>query len=86
MADSALARMENLPVTIASLGLLYCKTDGNCIECTVTRSEHGKINRLTCFDAITFYLGVVGQDGHGLNLIDISMLPLTPIMVSNIYL
>lgn len=29
MADSALARMENLPVSIASLGLLYCKTDGN---------------------------------------------------------
>ena len=29
MADSALARLENLPVTIASLGLLYCKTDGN---------------------------------------------------------
>ena len=25
--------------------------------------------------------GVVGQDGHGLNLIDIAMLPLTPIMV-----
>ena len=32
-----------------------------------------------CFGNI---LGVVGQDGHGLNLIDISMLPLTPIMVS----
>ena len=29
MADSALARMDDLPVTIASLGLLYCKTDGN---------------------------------------------------------
>ena len=29
MADSALARLENLPVTIASLGLLYCKSDGN---------------------------------------------------------
>lgn len=51
MADSALSRMENLPVTIASLGLLYCKNDG-----------------------------VVGQSGHGLNLIDIAMLPLTPIM------
>jgi len=51
MADSALSRMENLPVTIASLGLLYCKEDG-----------------------------VVGQSGHGLNLIDIAMLPLTPIM------
>jgi hypothetical protein len=51
MADSALSRMENLPVTIASLGLLYCKEDG-----------------------------VVGQSGNGLNLIDIAMLPLTPIM------
>lgn len=36
MADSALARMENLPVTIASLGLLYCKTDGKCMESALT--------------------------------------------------
>lgn len=32
MADSALARMDDLPVTIASLGLLYCKTDGKHIS------------------------------------------------------
>ena len=51
MADSALSRMDGLPVSIASLGLLYCKNDG-----------------------------VVGQDGKGLNLIDIAMLPLTPIV------
>ena len=46
--------MERIPVTIAVLGLLYCKTD-------VT----------------------VGQDlKKGLNLIDLSLLPLTPILGS----
>jgi hypothetical protein len=53
MADSALSRLETLPVSVASLGLLYCRYDG-----------------------------IVGQDASGLNLIDIAMLPLTPIMVS----
>jgi hypothetical protein len=55
MADSALSRLEDLPVTVASLGLLYCKYDG-----------------------------IVGQAGQGLNLIDIAMLPLTPIMVRKV--
>ena len=53
MADSALSRMDTLPVSIASLGLRYCKNDG-----------------------------VVGQDGKGLNLIDMALLPLTPIVGS----
>jgi hypothetical protein len=53
MADAALSRMDGLPVSIASLGLLYCKNDG-----------------------------VVGQDGSGLNLIDMALLPLTPIVGS----
>ena len=43
--------MEGLPVSIASLGLLYCKNDA-----------------------------VVGQGGSGLNLIDMALLPLTPIV------
>ena len=52
MADFALSRLQHLPVTVACLGLLYCKTDG-----------------------------LVGQDGKkGLNLIDLSLLPLTPIL------
>jgi hypothetical protein len=52
MADYALSRMTRLPVTVACLGLLYCKTDG-----------------------------IVGQDERkGLNLIDLSLLPLTPIL------
>ena len=51
---SIYSRMERIPVTIAVLGLLYCKTD-------VT----------------------VGQDlKKGLNLIDLSLLPLTPILGS----
>ena len=53
MLDYALSRMDSLPVTIATLGLLYCKTDG-----------------------------LVGQAGSGLNLIDLSLLPLTPILGS----
>eukprot|EP01041_Mallomonas_annulata_P011395 gene11395-23843_t len=51
MADFALCTMEGLPVTIACLGLLYCKNDG-----------------------------VVGQDGLQLNLVDLALLPLTPIL------
>jgi hypothetical protein len=53
MADFALSRLPDLSVTIATLGLIYCK--GN---------------------------GLVGQAGSGLNLIDLSLLPLTPIMGS----
>lgn len=55
MADFALAAMADLPVSIACLGLLYCKNDG-----------------------------VVGQYGHKLNLVDLSILPLTPIMGSGL--
>eukprot|EP00741_Cyanophora_paradoxa_P005674 tig00000903_g5501.t1 len=54
MCDYALARSTRLPVTIACLGLLYCKEDG-----------------------------LIGQTRKGeslLNLIDLSLLPLTPIM------
>lgn len=51
MFDFALGRIDNLPATIAFLGLLYCKTDG-----------------------------LVGQSGGKLNLIDLSLLPLTPVM------
>lgn len=56
MTDFALAHIENLPVSITCLGLLYQKSDG-----------------------------MVGQQRGGkasLNLIDLSLLPLTPIMVS----
>eukprot|EP01034_Spumella_vulgaris_P034970 gene34970-43122_t len=53
MTDFALSRLDNLPVSIACLGLLYNRKDG-----------------------------MVGQDSSksGLNLIDLSLLPLTPIM------
>ena len=52
MCDFALSRLSSLPVTIASLGLLYSRTDG-----------------------------MVGQDGRiGINLIDLALLPLTPIL------
>jgi len=52
MTDFALSRLSTLPVTVARLGLIYCKTDG-----------------------------LVGQtEGKGLNLIDLSLLPWTPIM------
>ena len=47
----SVSSMEGLPVSIASLGLLYCKNDA-----------------------------VVGQGGSGLNLIDMALLPLTPIV------
>lgn len=60
MTDFALSRMNNLPVTIACLGLLYSKRDG-----------------------------LIGQDRDAesgqLNLIDLSLLPLTPIMVIEMY-
>lgn len=56
MTDFALSHMNNLPVSIASLGLLYSKRDG-----------------------------LIGQhrdeESGQLNLIDLSLLPLTPIMV-----
>jgi nucleoside-diphosphate-sugar epimerase len=53
MADFALSKYTDLPVTIASLGLLYCKTDG-----------------------------IVGQTrkSGNINLIDLSLLPLTPVL------
>jgi len=53
MADFALSKYTDMPVTIASLGLLYCKTDG-----------------------------IVGQTRKSgkINLIDLSLLPLTPIL------
>mmetsp|Transcript_33094 Transcript_33094/g.55695 ORF Transcript_33094/g.55695 Transcript_33094/m.55695 type:complete len:438 (-) Transcript_33094:240-1553(-) len=54
MADFALTRIEELPVTIACLGLIYSKADG-----------------------------LIGQSRDSqatLNLIDLSLLPLTPIM------
>jgi len=52
MCDFALSRLASLPVTIASLGLLY-----NCTD------------------------GMIGQDGRkGINLIDLALLPLTPIL------
>jgi len=53
MADFALSAIgPDLPVTIACLGLMYCKEDG-----------------------------VVGQHGASLNLVDLAMLPITPILV-----
>eukprot|EP01038_Epipyxis_sp_PR26KG_P005317 gene5317-7381_t len=51
MADFALSQFTDMNVTIAVLGLLYCKLDGK-----------------------------VGQAGEGLNLIDLALLPLTPIL------
>lgn len=59
MTDFALAHMTDLPVTIASLGLLYDKSDG------LIGQVRGNKNEAT------------------LNLIDLSLLPLTPIMVSS---
>ncbi len=55
MADFALSHMKELPVSIASLGLLYDKSDG--------------------------LIGQVRNNEASLNLIDLSLLPLTPIMV-----
>jgi len=51
MADFSLARLEKLPVSIFTLGLLYCKNQR-----------------------------ILGQRGDNLNLADLTMLPLTPIM------
>lgn len=54
MTDFSLTTMSDLNVTIAVLGLLYCKEDG-----------------------------LIGQRAGSdvINLIDLSLLPLTPIMV-----
>lgn len=54
MADYSLCHMKEIPVTIACLGLLYCKTDA--------------------------LIGQTRSKSVGLNLIDLSLLPLTPIM------
>ena len=51
MADYSLARLERLPVSVCTLGLLYCKRSG-----------------------------VVGQKGDTLNMVDLALLPITPIM------
>ena len=51
MADYSLARLERLPVSVMTLGLLYCKNSG-----------------------------VVGQKGDTLNMVDLALLPITPIM------
>jgi nucleoside-diphosphate-sugar epimerase len=51
MADFSLARLQQLPVTVCALGLLYDKDQG-----------------------------IVGQRGDLLNMIDLTLLPLTPIM------
>lgn len=58
MTDFALSRMQELPVTIASLGLLYDKRDG-----LIGQRRSANNNEAS------------------LNLIDLSLLPLTPIMV-----
>jgi len=55
MADFSLSQVRDMPVTIACLGLLYCKAD------VVVGQQHGR-----------------GK----MNLIDLSVLPLTPIMGS----
>lgn len=55
MADFALAHMQELPVSIPCLGLLYDKKDG--------------------------LIGQTRDNDASLNLIDLSLLPLTPIMV-----
>ena len=47
----SLARLEKLPVSVFTLGLLYCKEQG-----------------------------VVGQSGNNLNMVDLTLLPITPIM------
>lgn len=51
MTDYSLARLEKLPVSITSLGLLYSSKSG-----------------------------AVGQRGDLLNMTDLTLLPLTPIM------
>lgn len=56
MMDYALSRCTEMPVSVACLGLLYCKNDG-----------------------------IIGQErnrGSRINMIDLALLPLTPIMVS----
>ena len=50
MADYSLARLERLPVSVCTLGLLYCKNSG-----------------------------VVGNE-ETLNMVDLALLPITPIM------
>ncbi len=60
MADYALSRCKNMPVSVACLGLLYSKADG-----------------------------IIGQErtrGSRINMIDLALLPLTPIMVSHSFL
>eukprot|EP00239_Pterosperma_sp_CCMP1384_P001984 CAMPEP_0197852368 /NCGR_PEP_ID=MMETSP1438-20131217/20399_1 /TAXON_ID=1461541 /ORGANISM="Pterosperma sp., Strain CCMP1384" /LENGTH=519 /DNA_ID=CAMNT_0043466383 /DNA_START=259 /DNA_END=1815 /DNA_ORIENTATION=+ len=51
MMDYTLSRMDNLPVTILTMGLIYCK-------------DHK----------------VVGQRSDKLNMVDLALLPVTPIM------
>jgi len=51
MADYSLARLPRLPVSVFTLGLLYCRNSG-----------------------------VVGQKGDTLNMVDLALLPITPIM------
>lgn len=65
MADYALARRLSIPVTIASLGLLYCRDD---ITVGQDRASPG--------------MNTAREKGVKLNLIDLSLLPLTPIMGS----
>jgi nucleoside-diphosphate-sugar epimerase len=65
MADYALARRLTIPVTIASLGLLYCKDD-------ITVGQ----------DRVGPDMNTAREKGVKLNLIDLSLLPLTPIMGS----
>lgn len=54
MMDFALSRCKEMPVSVACLGLLYSKTDGN--------------------------VGQERKNNSRLNMIDLSLLPLTPIM------
>jgi len=65
MADYALARRLTIPVTIASLGILYCKDD-----ITVGQDRLGPD------------INTAREKGVKLNLIDLSLLPLTPILGS----
>jgi hypothetical protein len=55
MADFHLSNITDMPVTIACVGLLYCKADISVGQ---------------------------GHGGNKLNMIDLSVLPLTPIMGS----
>ena len=111
MADSALSRMEGLPVSIASLGLLYCKVlmstthSPSHIPSTLvihilpfSRCLTTLVTHLPCYYCYLPFLhfvlspsppillfcskndAVVGQGGSGLNLIDMALLPLTPIV------